>query len=330
VVQVKANAVIAPVLEEWPVPHATGEAFLFARQGDGVAFLSNLKHDPEAAGRRRESLQHPTLFTSRTLRGETAMGNLLEGTDYRGVPAFGVALPVPGTDWFLLVKQDRQELLGSAIYNAATLALAALLGLFSAFAGAYLFLQRRALARSARDISALEHSQAQLRDSETRYRLLAENSRDTVWLLDLATQRLLYISPAVERLLGHPPEELLQMDLKQLLLPEDQERVQAWLQDQAQRTDPGPTEAHDTVMELNHRHKDGHTVAVEVSMRVVPDPEGKTLQVQGVSRDITLRKRDEHQIRRLSQATLQSPVAVLMTDPQGTIEYVNPAITDCP
>jgi len=325
VVQVKANAVIAPVLEEWPVPHATGEAFLFARQGDEVAFLSNLKHDPEAAGRRRESLQHPTLFTSRTLRGETAMGNLLEGTDYRGVPAFGVALPVVGTDWFLLVKQDRQELLSSAIYNAATLALAALLGLFSAFAGAYLFLQRRALARSARDISALEHSQTQLRDSEARYRLLAENSHDIVWLLDIATLRLVYISPACNRLVGYTSDELLHMGLEQIIVAEDLERAMAWLREQEAHLRKHPGSSTDTVMELAHHHKAGGTVPIEVAMRLLSDDQGQPVQVQGVSRDITERKQAEHQIRQLSQATRQSPVAVLMTNPQGIIEYVNPA-----
>ncbi len=325
VMHVDPPAHIHPALRDWPQATSTGEAFLFRREGDEVLILSDPRQDPGAAAVRRLPLSTSTLLSARFLRGEAAPGALLEGADYRNQPAFGVILPVEGSEWYLLVKQDRSELLANAVHNAATLTLAGLLGLFSAFAGAYLLLQRRQLARRAQNIEALEESQRRLQDSESRYRLLAENARDVVWLLDLATQRLIYVSPAVQPLTGFSPDEMCRMALDDILEPDDVTRARAWLQEHVQRFNQGELEAGTDVLELVHRHKHGAPVAMEVSVQLIADAHGRAVQAQGVSRDLTERKQAEHQIRMLSQATSQSPVAVLITSPDAVIEYVNPA-----
>ncbi len=46
-------------------------------------------------------------------------------------------------------------------------------------------------------------------------------------------------------------------------------------------------------------------------------------------RDITERKRNEDTLQQLSMAVQQSPVSVVITDPQGNISYVNPKFTEC-
>lgn len=46
-------------------------------------------------------------------------------------------------------------------------------------------------------------------------------------------------------------------------------------------------------------------------------------------RDITERKKNEDQLQQLSLAVEQSPVSVVITDPQGNISYVNPKFTEC-
>jgi two-component system, NtrC family, sensor kinase len=47
-----------------------------------------------------------------------------------------------------------------------------------------------------------------------------------------------------------------------------------------------------------------------------------------VVKDITERTRTEEQLLKLSQAVVQSPVAIIITDPDGKIEYVNPKFTE--
>ena len=314
-----------PTLREWPEASGSGEAFLFRRLDDRVQLLSEPRQDPGAAVRRTLPLSTSELLSARFLRGEIVAGTLAEGTDYRGVPAYGVILPIAGTDWYLLTKQDRYELLGTAVRNGATLVLAGLLGLLSAFTAAYLLLQRRLLAQREANIQVLETSRRHMSDSEARYRLLAENARDAVWLLDIATLRLVYISPVVEQLLGYTPEEMYQMALADILEADDLPKALEWLDHHVRRFNAGDAQAATDTIELAHRHKNGSPVAMELSVRLVPDDSGRATQVQGVSRDISERKQAELQIRKLSQATSQSPVAVLITSPKAVIEYVNPA-----
>jgi len=57
------------------------------------------------------------------------------------------------------------------------------------------------------------------------------------------------------------------------------------------------------------------------------DPAGKVVGAFHVGRDVTARRKMESDLRKLSTAVEQSPVTVVITDSQGTIEYVNPAFT---
>src|SRR5262249_34700358 len=47
-----------------------------------------------------------------------------------------------------------------------------------------------------------------------------------------------------------------------------------------------------------------------------------------IARDISERKRGEATIRMLSRAIEQSPTSIVITDPEGSIQYVNPRFTD--
>ncbi|HJV49517.1 MAG TPA: PAS domain S-box protein [Geothrix sp.] len=57
------------------------------------------------------------------------------------------------------------------------------------------------------------------------------------------------------------------------------------------------------------------------------DAEGRPVALVGVIQDITERKEAEQSIRKISVAIEQSPLSVLITNPMGDIEYVNPAFT---
>jgi len=73
------------------------------------------------------------------------------------------------------------------------------------------------------DISARKEAEAQLRQQEARYRLLAENVTDVVTHLDPVTT-LLYVSPSVENLLGYHPDEVTGERAIDLVHPDDRER----------------------------------------------------------------------------------------------------------
>lgn len=73
------------------------------------------------------------------------------------------------------------------------------------------------------------------------------------------------------------------------------------------------------------RRKDGSYIPVET--KITRGMWGGKFAIFGVSRDITERLRNEEELRKLSRAVAESPATVVITDINGTIEYVNPKFT---
>jgi len=58
-----------------------------------------------------------------------------------------------------------------------------------------------------------------LRESEQQYRLLADNISDVIWVIDIATLKISYVSPSVERLHGFTPQEYMAFDFERYFTP---------------------------------------------------------------------------------------------------------------
>lgn len=139
----------------------------------------------------------------------------------------------------------------------------------------------------------LEKQAAELKASEGRYRLLAENVSDTIWMMDLKTLRLSYVSPSVERMLGYKAEEILGMTVEGLLPSKSVEQVMPLLklaQDRGSAAAP-PGEYPPEVVEVQHRHRDGTLRWVEIRASLLAEETGRPVGILGVSRDISERKR---------------------------------------
>jgi PAS domain S-box-containing protein len=157
-----------------------------------------------------------------------------------------------------------------------------------------------------------------LRESERRYRLLAEHATDMIsrHALD-GTYR--YASPACRRLLGYEPEELVGRDPYSLIHPEDQDAVHT---------------SHTTIMdqpiiytvEYRLRRKDGTYVWAETTSKSIPDPEtGAVTEIISVTRDITARIETQEELRLFKALVEASQEAIAITDADGCFVYVNPA-----
>ena len=135
----------------------------------------------------------------------------------------------------------------------------------------------------ARQTMAARHRYEQatkdLRDSEQSYRLLADNVIDVISLTSADNQRL-YISPSIERVLGFPPGELMQLPNYTYMHPDDTESVQAFIISVTEETGPKTTA-------YRVFAKDGSVVWAETTFSRLNDGSGRLL---GVSRDVTLRK----------------------------------------
>ena len=143
----------------------------------------------------------------------------------------------------------------------------------------------------ARDITPRRQMEESLRESETKYRLLAENARDLIWRMDL-NQRITFASPAVQLLTGFTPEEFLTLGLDQILTPASfqvaQENIVRLQEIELREKPPLPPSV---TLELEQRCKDGATIWTETQATLMRGPQGETTGLMGVSRDNSERRR---------------------------------------
>ncbi len=132
------------------------------------------------------------------------------------------------------------------------------------------------------DITSRKQAEAQLKNSEERYRQIIRTSMDGFWIAD-TMGRILDVNDAYCRLTGYTREELLDMRVTDVEAKESAEET-------AQHIREIMAQGH-ARFETRHRRKDGQLLDIEVSTVYQPAPEGDHLFV--FLRDITGRKQAE-------------------------------------
>jgi diguanylate cyclase (GGDEF)-like protein/hemerythrin-like metal-binding protein/PAS domain S-box-containing protein len=139
----------------------------------------------------------------------------------------------------------------------------------------------------------------ELQASKELYRLVAENTHDVIWLLNLETLRYKFVSPSIKRLRGWTPEELMAMPKGVNFSLEVHEKARSILDDFHRRRAGGDHSPQFINVELDIPHKAGHLVPVEITGTLMLDEAGQPMML-GVSRDISERRSAEKEIRRLA------------------------------
>jgi PAS domain S-box-containing protein len=152
---------------------------------------------------------------------------------------------------------------------------------------------------------ALERSR--LRQGGKKYRTFVETTNEWIWSCDLEG-RTTYCNPAVEKILGYAPEELMAKPIDDLLHPEDLKDAQTILGD-AIREKKGWNG-----FVLRWQHKNGTFRYLESNAAPMIDGKGRLSGFLGADRDITERKKAEEALRfseeKFSKAFQTSPDAV--------------------
>lgn len=143
------------------------------------------------------------------------------------------------------------------------------------------------------DITERKQSEIKLRESEHRYRLLAENVKDIIWVLDPDTGHFIYISPSVEFELGYTPAEMMQMPFSATLLPEIREPFLREVKQRIEYFYANSASTKNYRHEVVHLHKNGKVIYAEITNHYYLNETTGKLEIQGVSRDITERKKRE-------------------------------------
>ncbi|KAB2921378.1 MAG: diguanylate cyclase [Dechloromonas sp.] len=147
------------------------------------------------------------------------------------------------------------------------------------------------------EIDSRQAAESALRDSEERYRRLAEQSRDVIWTVDLASLTYTYVSPAIESARGFLPEEVVGQTVRDSLSAASYERVMDLLGDHLQRLAAGDMTAISGMAEIEQVHKDGSLVPAEVMASFLLDAAGQPVGVLGISRNNAERRAVEAQLR---------------------------------
>ena len=155
------------------------------------------------------------------------------------------------------------------------------------------------------DVTDRKVTEETMRKSQQRYRLLAENTRDVIWVLDPSTMRFLYVSPSVKQLLGYTPEEMLTLTFTELLLPNIREEFLQRIQERVRHFAAHPTPGMSSRNQVLHLCKDGSTISTELVNNYYINAESQRVEIQGISRDITERKLVEDVLKFLAQSVGQ-------------------------
>ena len=143
--------------------------------------------------------------------------------------------------------------------------------------------------------------EAELRESERRFRSVLEHSVDIICRIDIRGRRIDYISPSVTAALGYSQEQVLAMDsdaLLDIVHPEDRERVIAAA---CALATEGDGEHAIQTLECRVCGEDGEYRWLSVTHSLMDGDDGKPVAVVGNARDISMVKENEIAERELGE-----------------------------
>lgn len=170
----------------------------------------------------------------------------------------------------------------------------------------------------------------QLKVNEELYQLIAENTADTIWVLNPLTKKFSYISPSVEKLLGYSQVDSVQLSIEDMFTPESCIQVNANISNRLAEF-LGSREQKSFIDEYQLIRKDGTVIFVETNAKFFFN-QHDDIEIIGITRDITERKKAEEIIKqselRFRLFTDYSPLAIYMsTGSEQNAEYINPTYT---
>lgn len=172
-------------------------------------------------------------------------------------------------------------------------------------------------------LAGLEQSQHALQEREERYRLLAENVSDVIWVMDIPTFRPTYISPSVTGLLGYSPEEAMQTEMDRMLTAESLDAARKVVGTAVRSAREMPEDRYASwSLEMEMRRRDGSRLWVDTTITLVRDEAGRAVGIMGVARDVTDRRQAEQALlesrERLASVLSGAPIILLALDAGGT------------
>jgi two-component system, OmpR family, phosphate regulon sensor histidine kinase PhoR len=160
--------------------------------------------------------------------------------------------------------------------------------------------------------------------SEERFRRISEVAQDLIFRINFQPQPVVdYISPSIKTMLGYSLQEITEDPswLSKAVHPQDNQLVQKFLLSrEGIYTSPFIT---------RWIHKDGHPVWIESRSSIINDEKGEMIALVGIGRDVSERIQMEEALVQseafASTLQINSPNPIMLSNPDTSIRYVNPA-----
>lgn len=176
-----------------------------------------------------------------------------------------------------------------------------------------------AIMATIRETTERKLAESALRQSEENSRAMFEMASIGMAQADPQTGRWLRVNRKFCEITGYTEAELLRKNVPEITHPDD--RPHDWAMFQSVISGERPSYR----VEKRYIRKNGTEAWVNVNMTVIRDASGRPSRTMATIEDITARKQTEMELVRLATAIEQSAESIVITDPHGTILYVNPA-----
>ncbi|SDN61003.1 two-component system, sporulation sensor kinase A [Fictibacillus solisalsi] len=153
----------------------------------------------------------------------------------------------------------------------------------------------------SRDITEKKRQEKALRESEEKYRIIAENTMDLITVSD-DHGKVTYSSPSNKVILGIEPETYYGRYAGEFLHPDDRERIYQLMREMVQSRKPIKFEA-------RWKHNNGGYVLLETNATPVINEKDQVESFVVVSRDLTERKKTEEMLRKSDKLSVLGQLA---------------------
>ncbi len=154
------------------------------------------------------------------------------------------------------------------------------------------------------DITIKKRAENAIIESEKKYRFIAENSSDIIFIQDLDLNYL-FVSPSVKGLLGYEVDEIMQMDMQGTMTKESYEKAVSKYKEYFELAQKG--EFPDIpLMQFEYIKKSGEKLWGEIKVGFLRNSNGKLVGSQGIIRDITQRVKRQEELKRAKEKAEES------------------------
>jgi PAS domain S-box-containing protein len=323
-----AGKFIYPVIQTWPTASPSGETLLVRKEGANSLFLNDLRHRTGTAMTLAVPLSTPDLPAAAAIRDNEP--GTVEGIDYRKQVVLAAYRPVAGTDWHIVAKLDRDEVLspvrklvvwiGMITFTASLALCGALMLVWHQQKRAQEMVLQALQARSELELSLLDDS---VKEGQARAQMLVDSALDAVITID-HEDTVIGWNVNAESIFARSSEEVLGRKMAELIVPPaHRDGHHAGM---ARFLSTGKTSIIGKRVEVPGMRSDGTEFPMELTISALLR-NGKYI-FSAYARDISARKQTEHQLRqaaqRFSSVFNSSPIAAsIATAEDGRFVQVN-------